>query len=203
MLLQAEDRRLAALSAELEATSKELNAGRKRLKADLDVALETSKANDATRSELAARERDVDLHEARLKEWRESTKADVAKQVSDQERKLQVRCNELQFSRSCMHFDLPCSLGHKACAILGERFGNTVCLLYRSGKPSCRPATMLAWSESARLSWTLRRQQPAVTLSSARRRPTRKPPHPAVQRWTAKKPTSRPWTRPCWSVRWI
>ena len=101
MLLQAEDRRLAALSAELEATSKELNAGRKRLKADLDVALETSKANDATRSELAARERDVDLHEARLKEWRESTKADVAKQVSDQERKLQVCCNQL--SHKCIH----------------------------------------------------------------------------------------------------
>lgn len=89
-LLQAEDRRLAALSAELEATSKELNAGRRRLKADLDVALETSKANDATRSELAAREHELDAHEARLKDWRESTKADVAKQVSDQERKLQV-----------------------------------------------------------------------------------------------------------------
>lgn len=90
MLLQAEDRRLAALSAELEATSKDLNSGRRRLKADLDIALDTSKANDATRSELAAREQELNAHEARLKEWREATKADVAKQVADQERKLQV-----------------------------------------------------------------------------------------------------------------
>jgi uncharacterized protein (DUF3084 family) len=96
--VQAEDRRLAALSAELEATSKELNAGRRRLKADLDIALETSKANDATRSELAARERDLDAHESRLKEWRETTKADVAKQVAEQERKLQVCYSLIQGS---------------------------------------------------------------------------------------------------------
>lgn len=88
--MQAEDRRLAALAAELEATSKELNAGRARLKADLDVALETSKANDATRTELVELQRNLDAHEARLKDWREGMKADVAKQVADQEKVLQV-----------------------------------------------------------------------------------------------------------------
>lgn len=54
------------------------------------MALETSKANDVTRDELREHQRSLEAHEARLKDWRDNMKADVAKQVAEQEKVLQV-----------------------------------------------------------------------------------------------------------------
>jgi hypothetical protein len=89
-LWQEEDVRLSVLAVELEAAQKEIVEARKKLQADVDVALETSAANEKLRAELLARERQLDKHEEALKEWRATIKADVGAQVAEQEAILQV-----------------------------------------------------------------------------------------------------------------
>jgi flagellar motility protein MotE (MotC chaperone) len=89
-VVQEEDVRLSVLAVELEAAQKEIVEARKKLQADIDVALETSAANEKLRAELLAREGQLDKHEEALKEWRATIKADVGAQVAEQEAILQV-----------------------------------------------------------------------------------------------------------------
>lgn len=78
------------LAVEMEAAQKDLTEARRKLQADIDVALDTSNANERLRAELVAREGQLDEHEAALREWRATIKADVASQVAEQEAILQV-----------------------------------------------------------------------------------------------------------------
>jgi hypothetical protein len=87
---QAEDKRLATWALDIDSTKADLAESKRKLKEDLSVALETKDANDNAGRELQDRERQLEDHEAELHKWRAAMKADVAKQVSEQELMLQV-----------------------------------------------------------------------------------------------------------------
>jgi DNA repair ATPase RecN len=89
--MQGEDQRLAAWARAMDAEKKELLDGKRKLKEDLNVVLETKEANGKAHHELQEREKQLADHEAELHAWRAAMKADVAKQVSEQESSLQVR----------------------------------------------------------------------------------------------------------------